>query len=402
MQRFRSAVEVVTGLEPELPLACLRPHAATRAARHFVERFPGTSFYAVKANPEPLILDALWAGGIRAFDVASIGEVAVIGDRFPDARMAFMHPVKSRSAIRRACFEYGVRDFALDSVAELHKILDETNGAADLGLCVRIAVDNSDAVLALTRKFGAEGPEAVDLLRAARPHAARLGVCFHVGSQAMRPQAWRRGLEQARQLVERAGVTVDVLDVGGGFPACYPGLEPPPLADYFAVIEQMCAEMLPGIGRGDVWAEPGRALVAEAGSLLTRVELRKGETLYLNEGTYGALFDAGAQGMVYPARRIRLDGRPDPDGRVPFRLYGPTCDSLDAMAGPFWLPEDTDEGDYVEFDMLGAYGTAMRTGFNGFESEPAVIIEDEPPRSMYSPIVGGHWPRADDAAGRAR
>ncbi len=383
MQRFPSAVEVAGLRRPELPVACLRPHAATRAAEFFVDRFPGTSLYAVKANPDPVILDALYVGGIRAFDVASLNEVMLIGERFPSARMAFMHPVKSRHAIRRAYFDYGVRDFSLDCAAELDKILEATDNARDLGLFVRVAVDNSDAMLSLSRKFGVDGLEAVDLLRAVRHRAARLGICFHVGSQSMHPQAWVRALQRVHQLILRAGVVADVIDVGGGFPARYPGLEPPPLTAYFEAIERMWAEELPITYTCDLWAEPGRALVAESASILTRVELRKGDALYLNEGTYGALFDAGGPGFVYPARRIRVDRPDEPTGLMPFRLYGPTCDSIDAMAGPFWLPQDTDDGDYIEFDMLGAYGMALRTGFNGFMTEAPAIIEDEPALTQY-------------------
>jgi ornithine decarboxylase len=384
MQRFPSAVEVARSRRPELPVACIRPHAATRAARFFVDRFPGTTLYAVKANPDPIMLDALYAGGIRAFDVASLNEVMLIGDRFPSARMAFMHPVKSRLAIRRAYFDYGVRDFSLDSHAELDKILTATENARDLGLFVRIAVSNDEARLSLSHKFGIDGPEAVDLLRSARHHAARLGICFHVGSQTMNPAAYVRALERVQALILRAGVVIDVVDVGGGFPARYPGLEPPPLEDYFAAIEQMYEEKLSITYTCDLWCEPGRALVAEATTVLTRVELRKTDTLYLNEGTYGALFDAGAFEFVYPARRINVDRDEDPAMRLaPFRLYGPTCDSIDAMKGPFWLPADIDEGDYIEFDILGAYGMALRTGFNGFMPEEPVIVEDEPVLSAY-------------------
>lgn len=384
MQRFPSAVEAARVRRPELPVACLRPHAATRAAQFFVDRFPGTSLYAVKANPDPFILDALYAGGIRAFDVASMNEVMLVGERFPDARMAFMHPVKSRTSIHRAYAEYGVRDFSLDSQAELEKILAATGNASDLGLFVRIAVDNGDAMLSLSRKFGVDGAEAVALLREARHRAARLGICFHVGSQTMTPQSYVRALGRVQQLILRAGVVVDVIDVGGGFPARYPGMEPPALEEYFDAIEQVYEEELSITYTCDLWCEPGRALVAEATSMLTRVELRKGDTLYLNEGTYGALFDAGAFDFVYPARRIRVDGDEEPATAVaPFKLYGPTCDSIDAMKGPFWLPADIDEGDYIEFDILGAYGIALRTGFNGFVTEEPVVVEDEPALSQY-------------------
>lgn len=386
MQRFPSAVEAARALRPDQPLACLRPHAATRAARFFATGFQGQSYYAVKANPDPVIIEAIRAGGVDHFDVASLAEVEQIAAAAPGAAMAFMHPIKARGAIRRAYFDYGIRDFALDSPAELAKIREATDGATDLGLFVRVAVDNTGAQVGLSGKFGVRGKKAVKLVRQARIHAARLGLCFHVGSQAMHPDAYARALRALQQIILKARVVVDVIDVGGGFPARYPHLDPPPLDAYFQAIERVVEEELSITWTCDLWCEPGRALAAEAGTVLARVELRKGKRLYLNEGTYGALFDAGAFGFVYPARRIRVD-RPENAAvsMAPFTLYGPTCDAIDAMPGPFWLPADVDEGDYIEFDMLGAYGATFRTGFNGFGIAERVIVEDEPTLSQYTP-----------------
>jgi len=380
-------VHAARALRPERPIACLRPDAATRAARFFAERFPGTSLYAVKANPDPIILDAVYAGGVNAFDVASMAEVELIGERFPQAQMGFMHPVKSRRSIARSYSDFGVRTFAVDTLAELDKIADSTDHATDLTILVRIAIANDDARVSLASKFGVDGLEAVELLRTARHRAGRLGVCFHVGSQTMHPRAFVRALERVNDLILRAGVVVDVVDVGGGFPAHYPGLEPPPLEAYFSAIERMVEDELAITYTCALWCEPGRALVAEATSLLTRVELRKGETLYLNEGVYGALFDAGHFGFVYPARRIRIDGQGDDAAQTPFRIYGPTCDSVDVMQGPFWLPSDTDEGDYIELDLIGAYGIALRSSFNGFDLDPPVLIDDRAALSMYDSRV---------------
>lgn len=385
MHRFPSAIEAARSLRPELPLACLRPHAATRAAAYFAKRFPGRSYYAVKANPDPVVLAAVHAGGVEHFDVASLAEVEHVARTIPAAGMAFMHPVKSRTAIRRAYFEYGIRDFALDSPQELDKILQATENAPDLGLFVRIAVRNKGAQVGLSGKFGIRGKKAVALVRRTRIHAARLGLCFHVGSQAMHPDAYARALRRLQAIILQARVVVDVIDVGGGFPARYPHLEPPPLESYFDVVRQMIEHELSITWTCEVWCEPGRALVAEAGTILTRVELRKGKRLYLNEGTYGALFDAGPFGFVYPARRIRVDGPENAAvSLAPFTLFGPTCDAIDTMKGPFWLPADIDEGDYIEFDMLGAYGATFRTGFNGFGIAERVIVEDEPTMSLYA------------------
>ncbi|MBI1365030.1 MAG: type III PLP-dependent enzyme [Alphaproteobacteria bacterium] len=381
MERPKSALALVLAARPDLPVYCVRPHAAKKAADWFARNFPGDVLYAVKANPHPAVLDAVRAAGVTWFDVASMPEVELIGGRFPEATMAFMHPVKARSAIRRAYAEFGVRIFALDSHDELQKIIAETNGAKDLNLVIRLAVSGDYAEHKLSGKFGAAGPEAVMLLREARAHACELGVSFHVGSQCMRPEAWRIAMESVSDIIRQAGVTVDIVDVGGGFPAAYPGLTPPPLSAYVDEI-RTAFEAMPVLENADLWCEPGRALCAEAGSHIVRVELRKGDALYLNEGGYGALFDAAHDGLVYPTKLLRAKGGPRRPLK-PFRLYGPTCDSIDALKGPFFLPGDVHEGDYIEFGMTGAYGSALATKFNGFGEYIEAQVSDAPMLSMY-------------------
>jgi ornithine decarboxylase len=266
---------------------------------------------------------------------------------------------------------HGVRDFVLDSAVELQKILAETRHAADLGLVVRIALPSLGAVSDLSAKFGAPHDEAVALLRAARPHAATLGVSFHVGSQMMDPLAWRRALSIAGAIIAEAGVKLDVLDVGGGFPAAYPGMEPPPLGAFMAEIEASVEALgLPGIA---LWAEPGRALVANGASVVVQVQGRRNGALYINDGVFGTLSDAGAPGFRYPARLLLRETDAETEG---FTLWGPTCDSTDFMRGPFPLPSDVGEGDWVEITQLGAYGAALRTAFNGFDDAQIVEVRD--------------------------
>ena len=376
MERHNSALALVLASKPDLPVHCVRPHAAEKAAGWFARRFPGDVLYAVKANPCPAVIDAVYRAGVTWFDVASLPEIRLIAERYPDAALAYMHPAKSRAAIRAAYFDYGVRIFAVDTTEELAKIMAETNGARDLHIIVRLAVASDYAQHKLERKFGAEGAAAVMLLREARSVADELGVSFHVGSQCMRPEAWRAAMASISAVIRKAGVTVDIVDVGGGFPSAYPGLTPPPMEDYVREIEAAFAEM-PVLENADLWCEPGRALCAEAGSHIVRVELRKGDALYLNDGAYGALFDAAHGGLVYPTRLLRATGgaqRP----LAPFRFYGPTCDSIDAMAGPFMLPADVDEGDYIEIGMTGAYGAALASGFNGFGVYEEALLSDAP------------------------
>lgn len=384
MDHFASTLDAVRQLRPEGPLAINRPHRVRAAARWFLEHFSGDVLYAVKANPSPWVLDALWGAGVTKFDVASEVECALVRGRFPDATLAFMHPVKSRRAIRRAYFDFGCRIFSLDSHDELQKILDETGGARDLTLVVRLSVSNADATLPLAAKFGAAGGEAVSLMRAARAATEEdLGLSFHVGSQCMKPSAYRAALMQARALILEAAVTVDVIDVGGGFPSIYPGMNPPPMIDFVNEIERVF-DAMPVTMNCKLWAEPGRALVAEAGSIVARVELRKGDALYLNDGAYGNLFDATHVKWPFPLRHIRLDAPQSQARTAAFKFYGPTCDSIDAAEGPFMLPADIREGDYIEIGMLGAYGVAMSTRFNGFGEAEDALSADAPWASMYA------------------
>jgi ornithine decarboxylase len=369
------------------PVALLRPHAARRAARFFVEKFPGRSHYAVKANPSADLLKILWEAGISHYDVASIGEVRLVSETLPGAVQCFMHPVKAEEVIAESYFTHGVRTFALDTMDELEKIVRATSmdgvPAGDLNLLVRIGVSSVHAKLSLAAKFGAEPALMKQLLLAARQAADALGICFHVGSQAMSPAAYVEAMGRVRDAIVEAAVTVDIVDVGGGFPSVYPGMEPPALETYFAVIHAGF-EALPISYSAELWCEPGRALAAEYASLIVRVEKRRGSELYINDGAYGALFDAAHIGWRYPVRLIRE--RVSRVRPMAFSFYGPTCDDLDRMAGPFELPADVGPGDYIEIGMLGAYGCAMRTGFNGFGVTGSEIVADEPMASLYMPL----------------
>ena len=375
-----AALGVALDRRPVQPITLLRPHAAKRAARFFVEKFPGRSLYAVKANPSPDLIALLWDSGITHFDVASIAEVRLVRGAAPAATLCFMHPVKAEEAIAEAYFDHGVRVFSLDSLDELAKIVRATNAASDLTLCVRIRVSSEHAKLSLASKFGADTAELKALLIETRQASDALGICFHVGSQAMTPFAYTQAMERVRAAIVESGVTVDVVDVGGGFPSVYPGMEPPALEAYFAAIHRSF-EDLPVSYSSELWCEPGRALCAEYSSLIVRVERRRGDELYINDGAYGALFDAAHIGWRFPVELLRAEASITRD--MPFSFYGPTCDDMDHMAGPFMLPADVQVGDYIEVGMLGAYGCAMRTGFNGFGSVESIVVGDEPMATLY-------------------
>ncbi len=386
MHTYHKPLDLVRERSPERPVALVRPDAVAVAARWFQDKFKGDVFYAVKANPSPWVIHTLAQSGIGSFDVASVPEIELVAQHAPGSRMAFMHPVKSRIAIAAAYHDHGVRTFALDTHEELDKILDATGGARDLNLMVRLGVTTEGASYSLAGKFGVPLDHAPALLLAARRATQdRMGVSFHVGSQCMRPTAYQAAMAQASRALVRAGVFADVVDVGGGFPSVYPGMVPPDLADYMSAIDRGFSEMMVH-ETTELWCEPGRALVAEASSLLVKVELKKGDALYLNDGSYGSLFDAAHIKWPFPVKAYRGQGdsAAEVDGTLkPFRFYGPTCDSIDHMPGPFWLPESVGEGDYIEIGMLGAYGVAMATRFNGFGEMDSAVVQDAPMASMF-------------------
>ena len=385
MHKHHSALGVATALKPAAPVTLIRPQAAARAARFFSEKFPGRSLYAVKANPSPDLIRTLFASGITHFDVASIAEVRLVAETLQgEGKLCFMHPVKAEEAIAEAYHVHGVRTFSLDTLDELAKIMRATNDATDLELCVRLRVSSEHSELSLASKFGAELGETRELLLATRQAADALGICFHVGSQAMSPQAYSDAIERVRAAIVDAAVTVDIIDVGGGCPSIYPGMEPVALENYFEAIHRGF-ESLPVSYSSELWCEPGRALSAEYSSIIVRVERRRGTELYINDGAYGALFDAAHIGWRFPVALLR--GEESEAELAGFSFYGPTCDDMDHMVGPFMLPDDVQAGDYIEIGMLGAYGAAMRTGFNGFTSEAVVEVEDEPMASLYVDAV---------------
>ena len=384
MHIYPNASAVVRDLTPDEPVILNRPQAAARAARFFVEKFPGKSLYAVKANPSPELLKILFDNGITHFDVASIAEVRLTRKAVPGATLCFMHPVKTARAIHEAYHQHGVKTFSLDTLEELEKIVqacsdDQGNPAEDLRLLVRLRVSSEYAELSLASKFGIDLADAGELLQITRQHCDWLGICFHVGSQAMTPFAYVQSLERVRAAIADASVVIDMVDVGGGFPSIYPDMEPPPLEDYFTVIHRHF-EALPIAYNAELWCEPGRALCAEYSSIIVRVEKRRAEELYINDGAYGALYDAAHVDWRFPVAALEDDLR---DPLEEFAFFGPTCDDADYMKGPFWLPGDIKADDYIEIGMLGAYGTAMKTGFNGFGDAQQVDVADEPMASLF-------------------
>jgi len=381
MQKFSTIDELISQLKPERPVYCIRKKSIHIASKKFQNKFPGKILYAVKTNPHPEVLKTIIESGIKDFDVASIKEIEAIKKISPDAKCSYMHTVKSRENIKEAYFNYNIKAFSLDTKDELIKIIETTNQAKDLELFVRVAVSNEHAEIDLSKKFGALTSEAIGLLRLTKQYAKKVGISFHVGSQCMHPISYTKGIADIGNIIRKTKIIPDFINIGGGFPAIYPDLVPQSLDSYFEEIKKgllnLKLEKLP-----EILCEPGRALVAESGSTIVRVNLRKKQKLYINDGTYGTLFDAGTPNMVYPSRLIK-SGKTISKKLTAFDFYGPTCDSMDYMKGPFLLPNNIKENDYIELGQLGAYGLTFRTQFNGFYSNAIYEVEDEPIMTLY-------------------
>jgi ornithine decarboxylase len=384
MQKFKSVEELINQLKPEKPVYCIRKKSVLTASNFFQKNFPGEILYAVKTNPHPVIIKTLIESGINQFDVASVEEIKQVRKFSSSAKCSFMHTIKSPESIKRAYFEFGIKTFSLDTKEELIKIINNTDNAKDLELFVRIAVSNEHAEIDLSKKFGALNSEALGLLRLAKQYAKKVGLSFHVGSQCMHPISYAKGITEIGNIIKKTKIIPDYINVGGGFPSIYPDLVPDNLIAYFNEIkkslENLKIENMPKI-----ICEPGRALVAESGSTIVRVNLRKKQNLYINDGTYGTLFDAGTPNIVYPSKMIKENSSKIISKKMTaFSFFGPTCDSMDYMKGPFVLPNNIRENDYIELGQLGAYGLTFRTHFNGFYSDEVYEVEDDPIMSLYN------------------
>ena len=384
MRKFKTVNELVNSIKPDYPVYCIRPEEVKKSVSFFRENFTGKILYAVKTNPHEKIIREIIASGINDFDVASLNEIKLINKINPNVKLHFMHTIKSKESIKAAYFNYGVRSFSLDNKDELRKILEATNQAKDLKLFVRIAISNEHAEIDLSRKFGALPSEALGLVRLCKEYSKKLGISFHVGSQCMEKISYSKGIREIGNIIKKTKIIPDIINIGGGFPSIYPDLKPEPLINFMKEIKKSLNNLklnkLP-----EIICEPGRAIVAESGSTIVKVVLRKKQNLYINDGTYGSLFDAGVPNFVLPTKMIP-SGRIQSKKLTSFSFFGPTCDSLDYMKGPFNLPNNIKEGDYIELGQLGAYGLTFRTNFNGFYSNEIFEVSDKPIMSLYKEL----------------
>jgi ornithine decarboxylase len=374
LPRFGTVDEAVAELRPSDPLFCVRPTELRRLAGRFVGGFPGRVLYAVKCNPHSVVLRTLYDAGIRDFDVASLDEIALVdGLLGRGAGLFFNNPAKARTAIRDASRRYGVRFYTADHASEVDKIVEETRREDDPVVAVRFSTRPRDARYALSTKFGAPPDEAVRLLRAVHRAGLGVGLAFHVGSQCLAPDAFTAALATCGQVIREAAVPVSVLNVGGGFPAPYPGDDVPHLEHYLGAV--MLGHRRLGLPSNTLLlCEPGRSLVATAASVVVQVLVRKDRSLYVSDGIFGSLQELRHPKERRPARLVR-PGRSAAGAPAEFTVFGPTCDSDDVLAAPLLLPEDTREGDWIEIGIMGAYSLALRTRSNGFSAHTVVAID---------------------------
>ena len=355
------------------PFLIYKPKILKQSVNYFKKNFSGEALYAVKANPSKFVLKKIYELGIRSFDVASINEIKLVKNLFDNSKIFFMNPVKPRHVINEAYHKYGVRDFSLDNDTELHKILESTGSAKDLNLHLRISVPNNSSKINLSKKFGTDGFKSKVLLNKIKNISRKVGVSFHLGSQCINPNAYKIAINKTSSLIRASNLDVDFFNVGGGFPAEYSGLKLQPLTKYFKVINTEFEKNFKN-SKTKLLSEPGRVLVSKSMSLIVRVDLRKKNILYINDGTHSFLHDAGAHDFIYP---VKIFNKEEKSKLKPFSFYGPTCDSNDFMRGPFLLPESINEGDYLQIEEMGAYSLSMKNNFNGFFSTPKIFIDEE-------------------------
>jgi ornithine decarboxylase len=336
----------------------------------FSKALPDTKvFYAVKANPAPEILKLLAELG-SSFDVASVSETeAVLAAGATPERISYGNTIKKTSEIA-AVAKLGINLFAVDCEAEIDKVAAAAPGAR---VICRIHCDGTGSEWPLSRKFGCEPEYAADILEYAHrqglvPH----GVSFHVGSQQHNIEAWDRALASTaaifRTCAER-GITLAMVNLGGGFPARYVR-KTPKLESYGKAIFRSLRKHF-GNALPETIVEPGRGLVGNAGIIEAEVVLiakRSPEDevrwVYLDIGKFDGIAETIDESIRYPIRTGR-----DRDETAPCIIAGPTCDSVDVLyeKNPYPLPVSLAIGDKVLIEATGAYTTTYSSvGFNGY------------------------------------
>lgn len=364
--------EFLRSQQPDHPVIFFAPSVLQSTARRFIDGFPGLVTYAVKSNPDAMVIENLVAAGIRGFDVASPVEIALIRRLAPGAALHFNNPVRARHEIEFAVTQ-GVASYSVDSRSELQKLI-EIVPASGTEITVRFKLPVEGAAYNFGDKFGATVEGAAELLKIVKQAGFIASLTFHPGTQCTDPAAWDSYIRAAAEICRLSGVTAKRLNVGGGFPSHRVQGELPQLEAIFALIDRVATEAF-GDARPMLVCEPGRGLVAESMVSAARVKaVRDDAHVFLNDGTYGCLDELPLTGVISRMAVVAPDGQRRHGAPVPRVIFGPTCDSVDRLPGAIALPGDITEGDYLLIEGMGAYSTATNTTFNGFGAVQFVTV----------------------------
>ncbi len=359
----------LTKFSPDAPVLYFAPEVLQATARRFVDGFDGLVTYAVKANDHEVVLSNLVGAGIMAFDVASPLEMARVRRVAPDAVLHYHNPVRSVSEITEAV-GHGIASWSVDCPRELDKLADVPRQGTEIAVRLRLPV--AGAAYDFGEKFGADPDQAVALLQKAQAMGFATSLTFHPGTQCADPQAWAVYIVEAADVAQRAGVTLQRLNVGGGFAAHRCGTAP----DLEAIFDRIASETKRAFGSEApaLVCEPGRAMVAEAFTLAVRVKAVRADAVFVNDGIYGALTELRDIGVPDRISVLRGDGSEVLGDKAPKVIFGPTCDSLDRLPDPVALPAAIAEGDFVLIRAMGAYSASLSTGFNGYGLQEMVTV----------------------------
>ena len=372
------AIEVAQATLPEEALFCFSADALRARLALFTSGFPGKVSFAVKSNPSREVVKTLAEAGLKHWDVASVHEMALVRSVTESAHFHYHNPVKSRREISDAYHIHGCRRFAVDAREEVKKIADIVGADRSVEMAVRFVLprERTSSAHDFSTKFGAPEHIAIELLQDIDRRGFVPVLTFHPGSQSRDPQVYVRHIEAAHRISKAAGVHVGKLNVGGGFPARYPLSRPAPLDLFFHAISEAVTR---NFGKGtepELECEPGRGLVANCMSLLTRIKLvcTDGDDIFINDGVYGGLMEFMQVPELQPPFRVIREGRVLEGATKPWKVFGPTCDPLDVLPAKLELPMDIRDEDFIEFGTLGAYGVATSTMFNGYGSHSVVPV----------------------------
>ena len=345
----------------------------------FKENLPRVqAYYAVKANPDPIIVKTLFEAG-ASFDVSSIAEFNIVFENIKDLseqdqhqwiwdNIIYANPIKAEETLAELDKYQPLMTF--DNREEVFKIRDHSPNAR---VVLRLRVSNAGAMVELSSKFGASHDEALELIfEAVNAGLTVAGLSFHVGSQTTNFENYMQAINMAalifKEVKERSYDKMDLLDIGGGFPAPYDE-SVKPFSELAKRINTELDRLIPEDIK--IIAEPGRFMVATTATAVSKIigkAVRHGKLCYyIDDGVYHTF-----SGVIFDHCQYHFDAFKEGPTQI-CTVFGPTCDGLDVISMTEELPEDLQRGDLLSSKNIGAYSGATSTYFNGFP--PAKVIQ---------------------------